>query len=269
MNKIFFKRTGNVSSRKLILSLHIANIVDFNGHYIVTSTNPNLEGIHYRNWWGFAGKQSIDALLHSKGDSNYLMQQAQQEAIKKFGANNDRLLPFGQCVVTDAVADLNVRKIVHTCVPVHPASSIVNDGRSIPPALHQNVILDENQANDLLQESYQNVFESILNEWRRRDWKHSMVALLPSFVSDGIINGKDFIMDQLEERELRICLPAIGCGYNGYPMMDAANIAVNAIYNVDNWLEDILVEIRFNQIKTFRIWSEAVISSNLFEQIEL
>ena len=251
MSKILFKRLSNVNSRKLSLCLHLANIADFDGHFLVTSTNPNLEGTYYKNWWKFANQQSVDATLHSKCNSNYLIRESQKAAIKKFGNNDDRnrLLPFGECIVTDAGPKLKVNRIIHTCVPVHPQSSIANDGRPIPPALHQNFACNEIEALELLKTSYHNIFAEVLMEWRKRDWNYWMRVM------------------RNDLNELKICVPAIGCGYNGYPIKEAAEIALNAVLNVENSEEDMVIEFRLLHLNVFQIWEQVVDESKSFERI--
>jgi hypothetical protein len=55
--------------------------------YVVTSTNRRLEGIYRKNWWGFAGRVSVDSTLHQiynnnnnrdRHNPNFLVQQARK-----------------------------------------------------------------------------------------------------------------------------------------------------------------------------------------------
>lgn len=48
------------------LVLRQADIADFKGDVILTSTNRRLEGVYRQNWWGFAGKKSADAAVHDR-----------------------------------------------------------------------------------------------------------------------------------------------------------------------------------------------------------
>ena len=60
-------RFDNVPSTSFLrVSLTRASITDSDSHVTITSTNRRLEGIHRRNWWGFAGIKSADAALHEK-----------------------------------------------------------------------------------------------------------------------------------------------------------------------------------------------------------
>ena len=258
------------------LSLNQAPIQEFLGDYIVTSTNRRLEGIHRKNWWGFAGKKSCDQALHqvyqtnSKSYPNYLVKESKNEW------NRQRLvlredddidkpdpLPFAFSLVTNSGPFLpNVRKILHTCVPRFP-----HTGKDAEPYLHTTLphawVASEAEAFGILKACYDNIFETILKEESTIEDSNSLTRLMDSFAS--------WDSDSSTQKEVAVCLPAIGCGYNGYPISEAANIALDCIHEnledsrltssntATNKQFNFNVEIRFRETRTFEIWQEQVL----------
>jgi len=91
---------------RVLVSLRWAPIQEFQGDYIVTSTNRRLEGIHRKNWWGFAGGSSCDASLHEQYQSfptwrNFLVTSS-RNALKGSQYSDSSMLPFGACIITQA-----------------------------------------------------------------------------------------------------------------------------------------------------------------------
>ncbi|CAK0900147.1 unnamed protein product [Prorocentrum cordatum] len=66
-----------------------ANLEDFVGDAIATSTNRRLEGAHRRNWWGFAGRRSADAALHARAGAELLRLCHERASELRFGEAAD------------------------------------------------------------------------------------------------------------------------------------------------------------------------------------
>jgi len=126
--KLLFRRVvvHREQQGRVFLGLRQAPIQEFQGEYIVNSTNRRLEGIHRKNWWGFAGRSSCDASLHGVYQSSQTWRDflvtASRRALKESPHIDNSLLPFGACLVTQAGPLLSkVKKVVHTCVPRYPS----------------------------------------------------------------------------------------------------------------------------------------------------
>eukprot|EP00913_Durusdinium_trenchii_P032791 g30696.t1 len=88
------------------LCLADADLAEWPGEALATSTNRHLEGTLRRNWWGFAGRKSADAALHEKAGPELLAEcRAQASSLK-----------FGEVVVTKA-PNLKARYVLHTVSP--------------------------------------------------------------------------------------------------------------------------------------------------------
>lgn len=226
-----------------LLQLHLckAPIEEFEGDYIITSTNQRLEGIHRKNWWGFAGRMGADASLHamyqsSKTFPDYLRKESQKQlrlSSPPSSSSLDDILPFASCLITDAGPLLKVKRVVHTCVPRYPQkeeTSYLHD--TLPHAWIEN----RENALDLLERSYVNAFENIIASEKNQ-----------------VKNFKK-VDDDRNLPSTRICLPAIGCGLNGYPLDDATDIALNCIHQISNKDTALTVEVRFYESKVFQTW---------------
>jgi len=139
------------------------------------------------------------------------------------------------------------------CVPRYPQA---NNTTTLPHARVET----EMEALHLLQACYQNVFDSILQIRSQQQeeettslWK-SMLAYFPPVAS------MPKQRQGSKKRSISACLPAIGCGYNGYPTEIAANVALDCIDRIDltkvNF--DVHIEIRFKETKPFDVWQGQV-----------
>mmetsp|Transcript_93724 Transcript_93724/g.264577 ORF Transcript_93724/g.264577 Transcript_93724/m.264577 type:complete len:267 (-) Transcript_93724:26-826(-) len=124
------------------LCLAQENLEDWVGDAIATSTNRHFEGIHRRNWWGFAGRRSADAALHERVGDGFLVHACRAQA---------RELPFGEVLVTEAGPNLRARHVLHTVVPCHPRT---RDPRPLPPARAADFATSAEHAEELLAASY-------------------------------------------------------------------------------------------------------------------
>lgn len=286
----------------VFLKLHLANIENFEGDYVVTSTNRRLEGIQRRNWWGFAGRSSVDATLHQYYlKSSYLVQeskralqtlQRQQKQHPDSISSEQSLLPFAACLITPAGPFLpKIRSIVHTCVPRFPPfqESEIDEAAAYKPhnptTLPHAHVETQDEAMELLQTTYQNILRTVLTDFGKRssrlhdehtprrtlwDWADWLASATPSSASYSHDN------DQLRETQdrqtqlLSVCMPAIGCGYNGYPSKLSAKLALDAIIGIEDLVTqrdgdlavphplELWIEIRFREQKTLRDWEEVL-----------
>ncbi|CAK9097875.1 unnamed protein product [Durusdinium trenchii] len=122
------------------LCLADADLAEWPGEALATSTNRHLEGTLRRNWWGFAGRKSADAALHEKAGPELLAEcRAQASSLK-----------FGEVVVTKA-PNLKARYVLHTVVPGHPSSK---DPRPMPVDRAADYASDVAEAQQLLRQSF-------------------------------------------------------------------------------------------------------------------
>ena len=273
----------------LQLSLIQAPIQSFRGNYLVTSTNRRLEGIHRKNWWGFSGRPSCDAALHGlyNGSSspypNYLINAAQRAwskqqlqlqrghpadaATKITSESQNEMLPFSRSLVTDAGPMLqNVGKIVHTCVPRFP--HIVNGDQVFEPHLHTTLphayVATELEAVDLLEACYDDIFDTILLDlFGASNPAQDSSSYWRSFLRITETDTND--LANMPPKRISVGLPAIGCGYNGYPIETAAGIALDSIHRFACLLADgnntyaltgFDLEVRFREPRTLELWKD-------------
>mmetsp|Transcript_5144 Transcript_5144/g.9855 ORF Transcript_5144/g.9855 Transcript_5144/m.9855 type:complete len:132 (+) Transcript_5144:334-729(+) len=95
---------------------------------------------------------------------------------------------------------------------------------------------------DLLEFCYTNVFETILTDFyedQNTDWN---------------------IFWPTSNQQFSVCLPAIGCGYNGYPVHEACATALDCMYRINDLLlspeTELYIEIRFRDSHTFHAWQQ-------------
>ena len=89
------------------------NVLHWAGDVLATSTSKKLEGVKRADWWGFAGRYSADAALHS-----YLGRSLREECRQQTGQLN-----FGDVLVTQPKgSQLQVKHLLHTAIPSYPAS---------------------------------------------------------------------------------------------------------------------------------------------------
>ncbi|CAK0900146.1 unnamed protein product [Prorocentrum cordatum] len=157
-----------------------ANLEDFVGDAIATSTNRRLEGAHRRNWWGFAGRRSADAALHARAGAE-LLRLCHERASE---------LRFGEVLATPAGPRLDAQHVLHTAVPSHPAG---RDPRPLPASQAADFV-EAPEAAELLRRSY--------------------AELLRTAAELGVQS---------------LACPAIGCGCRGYPVREAAEVALRAV----------------------------------------
>mmetsp|Transcript_45681 Transcript_45681/g.102259 ORF Transcript_45681/g.102259 Transcript_45681/m.102259 type:complete len:259 (-) Transcript_45681:140-916(-) len=127
------------------LCLADADLAEWAGEALATSTNKNLEGILRRNWWGFAGRRSADAALHERAGPELL------EACRSQAS----MLDFGM-VLTTAAPNLKARFLLHTVVPGHPQS---RDPRPMPADRAAEYAPSDAVAEQLLQQSFEGVLQ--------------------------------------------------------------------------------------------------------------
>lgn len=139
--RLLYRRAGGG-----FLCLARANLEDWAGDAIATSTNRRLEGNIRRNWWGFAGRKSADAALHERA-GDFLARACRQQVAE---------LDYGAVLVTKAGPNLGTAYVLHTTVPSHPAGQ---DSRPLPPH-HAGDYTEPEEAEELLGRSYDEVLRT-------------------------------------------------------------------------------------------------------------
>ena len=170
------------------------------------------------------------------------------------------MLPFADCLMTNAGPLLpKIGTIVHTCVPKYPGDGFFGNDEYLHTTLPHAWVGNSDEATLWLKKCYTNVFSSILQSHASRG------DAVSNDLWSRIRSNSLFGATSPAKKELSIGLPAIGCGFNRYPAQTSANLALDAICDMDQDLngeiihcEKILVEFRFRETPTMNIWLEEV-----------
>jgi len=183
-----------------------------------------------------------------------LLKESQKE-LRRTGQDG---LPFAGCLVTDAGPRLGVQKIIHMCVPSYLP---VQDADAITTTTR---ISDQKQSLNLLRICYNNVLETILEIGSQRQQQKEPTSFWTSILNYS--HTHSFLSKQQTQvpKSIAACLPAMGCGYNAYPIDKAANIALDCMYQVDptdysNVNIKVTIEIRIKETRTFDIWRQELL----------
>eukprot|EP00435_Cladocopium_sp_Y103_P023540 s3132_g5.t1 len=186
------------------------DVVNFCGDALAVSTSQALEGIERADWWGFHGHASADAALHMK-----------MEGLAKECRKQRTQLDFAEVLVTHGPSQ--VRHLLHTAIPSHPAS---RDPASMPSDVGQP--LRPNRM-DLETAEY---------------FLHKAFTGLLEVAAD--LGVQSF------------CCPSIGCGCRAFPVETVARIGLGVFTKSPphGSAEIPYIEVRCTQREVLETWIE-------------